>query len=350
MSDKRAKNQGGPSRALIWDIAQKSGVSIATVSRVLNERPDVSQATRDKVMAYVRELGYVSNRHARSLVSGHVSYIAFTVPRVDHFVEILEGATQVAEEHDANLVICPTRHEHSREVTLLERLRGGGADGALLILPSESKDELAKLRAQNYPFVVVDPRYPLGDEIPTVSAANMSGSRAATEHLVELGHKRIGVITGYPDWNASIDRLAGFHSVLIAAGLYNTYSAEMVCHGDFSVDGGYSAACRLLELADRPTAIFAFNDDMAVGAMRAIREHNLSIPEDISVVGFDDTRFASFVTPPLTTVRQPTYELGRVGIETLYRVLDEQSLEVPRIELSTKLIVRDSTAPCPTPR
>ncbi|GCE31308.1 LacI family transcriptional regulator [Dictyobacter alpinus] len=348
MSDKRAKSQGGPSRALIWDIAQRSGVSIATVSRVLNERPDVAAATRERVLAHVRELGYVSNRHARSLVSGHTNYIGFTVPRVDHFVEILEGASQIAEEHDANLVICPTRHEHSREVTLLERLRSGGADGAVLILPSESKEELAQLRAQNYPFVVIDPRYPLGEEIPAVSVANMSGGRAATEHLVEHGHRRIGVITGYPDWTASIDRLAGFHAVLIAAGLYTTHTPELVSYGDFTLDGGYKAAQRLLALTHRPTAIFAFNDVMAVGAIRAAHEHNLRVPEDISVVGFDDSPFASFVTPALTTVRQPSYELGRVGIETLYRVMEGQSIEGTRIELSTRLIVRDSTAPCPT--
>ncbi len=344
MSAKKDSERRGPSRAVIWDIAQQSGVSIATVSRVLNGRPDVSISTREKVLGYVRELGYVSNRHARALVSGRVSYIGFMVPKIEHFTQVLAGATEAVEERDAHIVVCPTRHEHEREISLLGQLQAGGADGALLVLPTESSAELVQLRQQGYPFVVIDPRFSLDEGIPVVATANMGGGRVATEHLVALGHKRIGVITGPPGWCDSLDRLAGYHSVLFASGIANV--PELVREGDFTHEGGYRAARQLLALSKRPTAIFAFNDDMALGAIRAAQEHSLAVPADLSVMGFADSPFAAMANPSLTSVFQPSYELGRSAVNLLYRILDGEQLEATRIELSTRLIVRASTTAC----
>ena len=342
MNEKDSVEKAPASRAVIWDIAHRSGVSIATVSRVLNGRPDVSDATRERVMDSIRELGYVSNRHARALVSGRTSYIGFTVPKVEHFLLILEGATEAIAEHDAHLVVCPTGYEHEREVSLLERLQRGGTDGALLVLPSENVNDLLQLRRRDYPFVVIDPRFPLSDEIPVVSTANILGGRAATEHLISLGHRRIGAITGYANWCATIDRLAGYHSALITAGLQP--SPKLIVTSDFTIDGGYQAAQSLLSLDERPGAIFAFNDDMAVGVLRAAQERGIRVPDDLSLIGFDDTKYARVVTPPLTTIRQPLAELGRAGVEVLYRILNGQQLDATRMELSTRLVVRASTA------
>ena len=330
---------------VIRDIAALAGVSVATVSRVLNGRPDVSSATRDVVLQHIRERGYVTSRSARALAGGRTGLIGLTVPYMvdNYFAQILTGATEAAYERDARLVVCPTRFEHDREVSLLTRLMHGTTDGALLILPSETPAELTALQRQGYPFVVVDPATPLDDAIPVVAAANWTGGKTATAHLIALGHRRIGVITGRRNEIASRDRLAGYHSALLAVGL--AADPALLVESDFSIDGGWRAARRLLARHQPPTAIFAFNDNMAVGALRAARELGLDVPGRLSVVGFDDVENASLVTPALTTVRQPLQEMGRVATGILYRLIDDQPLDVTRIELSTRLVVRASTAP-----
>lgn len=333
------------SRASIHDIAALAGVSVATVSRVLNERPDVSTATREAVLRHVREMGYVSNRTARGLVSGRTGLIGLTVPFVfgEYFSQIVAGAAEALYERDARFVLCPTRHEHDREISLLERLMHGTSDGAVLILPSESSAELTQLRQRGYPFVVVDPPVPVSNDIPVIAAANWAGAKVAMEHLIALGHTRIATITGTRDWISSVDRLAGYHSALLTAGL--PISPELAQEADFSIAGGYRAAQHLLALASRPTAIFAQNDNMAAGVLRAAHEHGLCIPADLSIVGFDDIELASVVIPALTTVGQPLQEMGRLAVTVLYRQLDGQPLDATRIELSARLVVRDSTAP-----
>ncbi len=330
---------------VIRDIAALAGVSVATVSRVLNGRPDVSSATRDVVLQHIRERGYVTSRSARALAGGRTGLIGLTVPYMvdNYFAQILTGATEAAYERDARLVVCPTRFEHDREVSLLTRLMHGTTDGALLILPSETPAELTALQRQGYPFVVVDPATPLDDAIPVVAAANWTGGKTATAHLIALGHRRIGVITGRRNEIASRDRLAGYHSALLAVEL--AADPALLVESDFSIDGGWRAARRLLVRHQPPTAIFAFNDNMAVGALRAARELGLEVPGRLSVVGFDDVENASLVTPALTTVRQPLQEMGRVATGILYRLIDDQPLDVTRIELSTRLVVRASTAP-----
>jgi LacI family transcriptional regulator len=330
---------------VIRDIAALAGVSVATVSRVLNGRPDVSSATRDVVLQHIRERGYVTSRSARALAGGRTGLIGLTVPYMvdNYFAQILTGATEAAYERDARLVVCPTRFEHDREVSLLTRLMHGTTDGALLILPSETPAELTALQRQGYPFVVVDPATPLDDAIPVVAAANWTGGKTATAHLIALGHRRIGVITGRRNEIASRDRLAGYHSALLAVEL--AADPALLVESDFSIDGGWRAARRLLARHQPPTAIFAFNDNMAVGALRAARELGLDVPGRLSVVGFDDVENASLVTPALTTVRQPLQEMGRVATGILYRLIDDQPLDVTRIELSTRLVVRASTAP-----
>jgi LacI family transcriptional regulator len=240
------------------------------------------------------------------------------------------------------LVLCPTLHEHDREVTLLDRLMHGTTDGALILLPSESSEELEALNRQGYPFVVVDPREPLNDGIATISAAHWSGARVATEHLLSLGHRRVGAISGPREWIASAERLNGYQAALGAAGILP--DRELVAESDFTMEGGGAAAATLLGLPDPPTAIFAFNDNMAVGAMQAARAHGLRVPEDLSIVGFDDTQQAAIVTPPLTSVRQPLEEMGRVAVSRLLRLIEKQRVEALRVELGTKLIVRASTA------
>ena len=332
---------------VIRDIAALAGVSVATVSRVLNGRPDVSPTTRDLVLRHIRAHGYVTSRSARALAGGRTGLIGLTVPYMvdNYFAQILAGATEAVYERDARLVVCPTRYEHDREVSLLERLMHGTTDGALLVLPAETVAELTALHRQGYPFVVIDPAIPLDEAIPVVAAANWAGAKAAATHLIALGHRRIAVITGRRDENASRDRLAGFFSAFLEAGL--SADPTLIVEADFEIDGGCQAAHGLFARADAPTAIFAFNDNMAVGALRAARERGLDVPGDLSVMGFDDIDIASVVTPAISTVRQPLQEMGRVAAGMLYRLIEGQPPEAARVELSTRLVVRASTALAP---
>ncbi|HEY6017946.1 MAG TPA: LacI family DNA-binding transcriptional regulator [Gaiellaceae bacterium] len=334
-----------PPRPTIREVASAAGVSIATVSRVLNGRPDVAPQTREAVLRAVRDRGFSTNRSARALSGGRTGLVGFTLPIVHaaYFSSILSGAAEALYEQDMRLVLCPTLHEHEREVTLLDRLMHGTTDGAVLTLPEETNEELKALQRLGYPFVVVDPRVPLDEGIPAVSAAHAAGGRAATEHLLSLGHRRIAAITGPAGWMASTERLNGYRSALAAAGVMP--DPALVVESSFEIDGGEHAAAGLLALPEPPTAIFGFNDNIAIGAMRAARARGLRVPDDLSVVGFDDSEQAAIAVPALTTIRQPLAELGRMAVSLLLRLLERQRVESLSVELATRLVVRESTAP-----
>jgi len=335
----------GNGRATIREIAELAGVSIATVSRVVNGREDVSPETRELVQRVVRERGYTANRNARGLSAGKTGLIGATVPMLHHayFSYILAGAAEGLYEQDMRLVLSPTMHEHHREVSLLERLMHGTTDGAVIILPEESSEELELLLNHGYRFVVIDPLLPLNERIPAVSAAHAAGADQAMKHLLSLGHTRIAAITGPRGWKATEDRRRGYYAALAAAGIMP--DPELEVESNFEIGGGAVAAEQLLALPEPPTAIFCFNDNMAVGAMQTARKHGVGIPEDLSIVGFDDLEEAEIVTPALTTIRQPLAEMGRIAVSLLMRLLDNQRLEALHVELGTRLVVRDSTAP-----
>ena len=340
----RHDGNGDQARATIREIARAAGVSIATVSRVINGRPDVSPQTREAVLRVVREHGFSTNRNARALSGGRTGLVGVTLPILEaaYFAVIVSGTAEALYEHDMRIVLCPTLHQHEREVTLLDRLMHGTTDGAILMLPEESNAELRSLQETGYSFVVVDPRVQLDEGIPAVSASNASGARAAAEHLLSLGHRRIGAIMGPVDWMASTERLNGYRAALAAAGVLPV--PELVVESDFSIESGEEAAGALLDLPEPPTAIFGFNDNVAIGALRAAEARGLRVPNELSVVGFDDSEQSALVTPALTTVRQPLAEMGRMAVSLLLRLLDHQRVETMSIELATRLIVRDSTA------
>jgi LacI family transcriptional regulator, galactose operon repressor len=332
-------------KVTIREIADLAGVSIATVSRVVNGRGDVAPETRELVMRVVQEHGYMTNRSARALSGGRTGHIGLTIPlmRGDYFAAILEGALEAVEEEDMQLILYTTLHEHDREVSVLERLSDGATDGAIILLPLESSGELVALQESGFPFVVVDPRIPLDDGIPAVSAAHRAGALAATEHLLSLGHRRIGHISGPAGWAATTERIEGYHSALAVAGVMPT--SELIVEGNFEAPTGVAAANVLLDLPDPPTAIFSANDNMAAGILQVAHERGLTVPGDLSVVGFDDADLASILSPGLTTVRQPLAELGRTGVSLLKRMLERQRVEALRVELATKLVVRETTGP-----
>jgi LacI family transcriptional regulator len=338
-------NAGGNGHVTIREIAELAGVSIATVSRVVNGREDVSPGTRELVQRIVRERGYTTNRSARGLSAGRTGLIGATVPMVHaaYFSQLLSGAAEALYDQDMRLVLCPTMHEHDREVSLLERLMHGTTDGAVIILPEESSDELELLLNHGYRFVVIDPLLPLNERIPAVSAAHGAGADQAMNHLLSLGHRRIAAITGPHGMKATDERRRGYYAALAAAGIMP--EAELEVEGNFEIGGGLSAAEHLLDLPEPPTAIFAFNDNMAIGAIRAAHARGFRVPADLSIVGFDDLEEAEIVTPALTTIRQPLAEMGRIAVSLLIRLLDNQRLEALHVELGTRLVIRESTAP-----
>jgi LacI family transcriptional regulator len=328
-------------RVTVRQVAEQAGVSMATVSRVINGHADVSSQTREAVQRVIREHGYPAGPRPRA---EHTGQIGVMVPLIHPgcFAEILTGAAEALYEQDMRVVLCPTRHSHDRELSLLDRLAAGAADGAVIVLPEESGQEFTALAGHGFPFVIVDPRTEVPDGIPVVCAAHSSGATQATRHLLELGHRRIAVIGGPQGWIATQERLRGYHAALAGAGVLPDPS--LVRYADFRIEGGREAADRLLDRPDPPSAIFAFNDGMAVGALRAAAARGLRVPADLSVIGFDDTIEAAVAVPALTTVRQPFAELGRTAVSLLLRQIEHRPLEPLRIELATRLVPRTSTA------
>ncbi|HEY7199874.1 MAG TPA: LacI family DNA-binding transcriptional regulator [Candidatus Dormibacteraeota bacterium] len=344
MARYRGMDREQRSRMTIRDIAELAGVSISTVSRAVNGRSDVSEETRTMVRRIAREHGYTASRDARGLSTGRTGLVGVTLPVIHptYFSAIVASVAEALDEYDMRMVLCPTQHQHDRELSLIERLMHGTTDGAILVLPEESGSELRTLARRGYRYVVVDPAEQPDEDIPAVSAAHSAGADQAVRHLLGLGHRRIGAITGPRGRMATEERLRGYNAAMAGAGVLP--GPGLVAESDWTVEGGFAAGARLLALADPPTAIFAFNDQMAIGAMRAARSRGRRIPEELSIVGFDDITEAQFVTPGLTTVRQPLAEMGRMAVSLLVRLLDDLADTALHVELATRLVVRDSTS------
>jgi LacI family transcriptional regulator len=354
-SDAGSDRPATRARVTISEVAELAGVSVSTVSRVLNGRSDVSDETRLAVERVARSRGYATrralaagsvgpSRERSDLMAGRLSGlvgVTTTTSGTAYFSTILAGITEALAEREMWALVCPTRQERDREVSVLKRLMRSEMAGAVLLLPEESPDELRKLKEDGLVFVVVDPLHDLGQDIPVVSADNFAGAYQATAHLLQLGHRRIGVITGRADGTATRARLQGHYAALAEAGIMPDPALE--AEADFLVPGGAAGAERLLGLAAPPTAIFAFNDCMAVGALHAARARGLRLPDDLSIVGFDDTPEAEAAYPALTTVHQPLRELGRMAVSLLVRLTDGHQVEPVHVALATRLVVRSST-------
>jgi LacI family transcriptional regulator len=317
-------------------------VSIATVSRVMNGHANVAPDTRELVRRAVARLG--APAPARPGAAGGAIFVRCPYVLTDYFGVIVSSIAETLDLYGRRLVL--SAGDAARELQVLGALPDDPAvAGAVLIVPPEPVRDLAALRAADFPFVVVDPRTPLPQDIASVSAANLTAARAVTAHLVELGHRRIGVIGGPGDWLASQSRLAGHTSALADAGVLP--SPELLRSIEPTADWGYDAACELLDLPDRPTALVAFNDKAAVGALRAAYERRLRVPEDLSITGFDDIDLSRSTVPRLTTVRQPLEEMGRMAVSLLMRLLDRHTVDALHVELATQLVLRGSTGPVP---
>jgi LacI family transcriptional regulator len=336
-------NSNSGLKVTIKDVAAASGTSFGTVSRVINDDIHVKDETRSRVLQAMKELGYVVNQQARSLAGGKSNVIGVLVPDLGtgYIGEIIRGIDAELGLAQYDLMLYTTHRTAAKEANYVANLANGIADGLLLVLPRNPVDYISTLTLRNFPFVLID-HQGTGEACPAVGATNWQGAYNATEYLIKLGHKCIGFITGSLDLGAAVDRLDGYRSALRTHHL--PIDSRLVYEGAFSQPDGYVGATALLELDHPPTAIFASNDMMAMGAMDAVRSRGLRIPDDISIVGFDDIPQAELVRPALTTIRQPLEKMGRVATQMLLDMLKYPEVNVNRIELPTELIIRSSTS------
>jgi LacI family transcriptional regulator len=262
-------------------------------------------------------------------------------------VEILRGVEEWGAAHETGIAVSSVRHGSARPASWTSALARHDTDGVILVTSELTGAQLSQLREAGIPLVVVDPVNPPPADQPSVGATNWAGGLAATEHLLGLGHRRIGAIAGPGDYLCSRARIDGYRSALERAGL--SLDPGLVRHGDFQHEGGFRRGGELLSLPDPPTAIFAGSDQQAFGVYEAARQRSLRIPQELSVVGLDDLPVSRWASPPLTTVRQPLAEMGQVAAQMLGELIEGLPRRPVRVELSTELIVRESTAP-PSPQ
>lgn len=340
------KDDKKPRAATIFDIAREAGVSYSTVSRTLNGYEFVKASTRERVLRAAEKLGYVPNQQARSLAGGRSNLIGILVPTLgnSYVTEIIHGIDEALAESDYNLILYTTRRHQGKESTYVSSIINGAADGLLLVVPLISTSYLDVLRQQEFPFVLID-QIDRAQQSPVVKSDNRQGAYKATEYLINMGHERIGFITGLAGLHSAVERFEGYKAALRDYGI--SLREEYIVGGDFRMRVGYMAAQKLLALAEPPTAIFSANDLSALGAMEAVRDQGLHIPGDISVVGFDDIPPASTAYPKLTTVQQPLNDMGHVAVKMLLERLENPLLEPRDVVLRTQLVIRDS---CQSPK
>jgi LacI family repressor for deo operon, udp, cdd, tsx, nupC, and nupG len=322
----------------IRTVAAAAGVSIATVSRVLKTPDVVTKATRDKVMAAVEATGYRPNALASGLRRAKSDNIVVVVPFIQNpfFSGVIQGIEGVAFAEGYQVLLGESQNDQARLDSYASMLRSKTADGLILLgaaLPSHIPDKTPLVMACEY--------FP-DHRIPAIRIDNEAAARLATDHLIGLGHRRIGKIAGPIDNPLSRDRLAGYRAALAAAGL--AFDETLVVEAAFDVESGHAAMTTLLDLPEPPSAVFSSSDEMAIGALKAAREHGKRVPDDLSLVGFDGIRFADFCDPPLTTVVQPNVEIGAAAARMMIGMLKGGEPPLDDIVLPASLLVRQSTA------
>jgi len=334
----------------IKDVARAAGVSPSTVSRVISDHPRISQPTKERVRQVMKELGYHPNAIARSLVTQSSRTLGLVMSRAAEkalanpfFPEVIRGIGAVANRARYALLLSTSSSPGRELEECLEMLESHRVDGVIL-LASRVKDRLvARLAREGYPFVVVG-RVPDDSRVWWVNNDNTQAAREAVEHLLDLGHRRIACLAGAPEYLVTQDRVAGYRQALEARGI--PFDPELVRYTDFSRDQGWQAARELLKRSGRPTAFFATDDLLAWGAVQAAADLGLHVPGAVSVMGFNDDPWSAYVNPPLTTVRVPIFELGKVAARLLLERLQDPDAPVQHVLVPTHLVVRRSTAPC----
>ncbi|PKV82956.1 LacI family DNA-binding transcriptional regulator [Streptomyces sp. TLI_146] len=330
--------------ATLAEIAREAGVSAPTVSKVLNGRSDVAPATRERVEELLRRHGY---RRRRGTQASPLLELVFHELESAWAMEVIRGVENVARDEGLSIVLSESSGRLTPGQSWVDGVLARRPTGVLLVLSGLNRSQQEQLAGRDIPFVVMDPAGDPGQEVPAVGTTNWDGGLAATRHLLHLGHRRIGLIGGPAGMMCGRARADGYRAALDMAGI--AYDPELVREGDFHHEAGRRFGLELLGMPDRPTAVFAGNDLQALGLYEAARERGLRIPEDLSVVGFDDLPLARWVGPPLTTVRQPLTEMAEVAARMVIDLAHGTRPGTLRVDLATSLVERSSTAPPRTP-
>ncbi|MGL4255137.1 MAG: LacI family DNA-binding transcriptional regulator [Microbacterium sp.] len=327
-------------RVTLAEIAAEAGVSLATMSKVLNGRTDVAPATRARLEEHLNRHGY---RRRTSAQRSEVVELVFHELEPSWSMEVIEGVEDVAHAAGLSVVLTVSGDRHAPSADWIDGVLRRRPVGVVLVFSDIEERYREKLRSRGIPFVIVDPAGDPSPDVPSVGSATWSGGLMATRHLIELGHRRIAAITGPEDMMCSLARVDGYRSAMNAAGL--PIDPALIRFGDFHPGGGERHARDLLELADPPTAFFAGSDLQALGVIAAGSAAGLSVPGDLSVVGYDDIALARWMSPQLTTVHQPLRRMGEEATRLALRLADGATVDTLRMDLATHLVVRGSTAP-----
>ena len=329
----------------IRDVARLADVSISTVSRVINSPSKVKLEKRKKVQEAIQTLGFSPNQVARSLLKKETGGIGVILPYVggEFFSEFLTSIDKAAQEEGKFLLISTSHRNSVGMRNALQNMRSR-VDGVMVMASDGTPDILQSLESGPKPIVFVNTNTMDVSGLETINFDNYGGAYKATKHLIELGHKRIAMLKGPSHSFDACERLRGYRQVLIDAkiGIHE----ELEIPGDFTPEAGYDAARVLIELSPRPTAVFGANDQSTIALMSVLRNLGLSIPEDISIVGFDDIPAAQYAAPPLTSVRVPIWEIGEMAIQRLLELINEKNSQRKHHSFSVELVERESTTYC----
>jgi DNA-binding LacI/PurR family transcriptional regulator len=325
----------------IAQLAELTGVSIPTVSKVVNGRAEVAPETRAMIENAIQEHGY--RRRRKQAGPAALLELVFHELEGPYSLELIKGVEQVAREHRLGVVLSQLQGRHTPGRGWIEDVLSRRPTGVIAVFSGPDASQRDKLRSREIPLVLVDPTGELGHAVPSVGAGNWNGGLTAARHLIELGHRRIAVITGPPHALSSRARLDGYRAALDTAGV--PVDPALIREGDFQIEDGLRHTRDLLRLPDPPTAIFACNDGEAIGVYQAAAEAGRRIPHDLSVIGFDDLPPAEWMIPPLTTIRQPLMEMAIAAATIVVGLARDEAPPNNRLELATTLVVRGSTAP-----
>jgi len=342
-------NMPSAARVSIKDIAKAAGVSHSTVSRALSDSRLVKTETKTRIQSLAREMGYSPDAWARSLVMRQTRTVGLVVTTfADPFIaEVVQGIESTAYEHGYTVILASSNSEPTRELAAVEMLRSKRVDGVIVTSSRVGALYQQHLERIGVPVVLLNSHSEQSGRYTfSVTVDNQHGGYLATQHLIELGHRRIAYVTGPADTSSSQGRLDGYRQALANAGI--AFDPDLVVTGTGRAEAGEQAFLKLMALVERPSAVFCYNDVTAIGLLRAAREANLFIPQDLSVVGFDDIPFASCMYPSLTTIAQPKFEMGQQATQMALALMPAQnpsSAKVSDIVVKGQLVVRASSGP-----
>jgi len=328
----------------IYDVAREAGVSMATVSRVVNNNPNVKPQTRKKVFEAIERLGYRPNAVARGLASKKTTTVGVVIPDISNaiFAEVARGIEDIANMYRYNIILCNADKKKEKEISVINTLLEKQVDGLLFMGGTVTNEHLVAFRSSSVPIVLCATTDD-NNSIPAVDIDHEKAAFDAVNLLIQQGHRNIGMISGtLQDPANGYARFQGYKRALQEANI--PIIDEHIRVGNYRYESGVEAMKYFINLADKPTAIFAATDEMAIGAIHAIQDANLKVPEDISVISVDNSRMASMVRPLLTTVAQPMYDIGAVSMRLLTKLMNKENVEITKIVLPHEIIIRKSVA------